>query len=88
MTADKVGTPLTTVLAGDTSSIQMKKNRPEPKAGIVKVDLSTGKSVGELALDDDQPIYYVDAENGKLFYVVRDRRDRARNHRSVAAYAF
>jgi outer membrane protein assembly factor BamB len=58
------------------------------KSGIVKVDLRTGKTVSELALDDDMPLYEVAPDDGLLFYVVRDRKITRMNHLRLEAYAF
>jgi hypothetical protein len=36
--------------------------------GLYKVDKVSGKELGKIVLDDKEPVYDVDPENGMIFY--------------------
>lgn len=89
MVTEKAGPPLQTNDSEHLGSrARRARSNPKQRPGIVKVDLNTGKTVAELTLDDKLPMYDVDAKLSLLFYVVKDRNDKDKSLRTVAAYRF
>ncbi len=86
MTIKKTGPEQSTIRTGyPGTNSRRRRIGPKPRPGIVKVDLRTGETVGELPLDDEEPIYAIDPARSILFYAAKDDDDDL-NRRVVRAY--